>query len=113
VPGATAAELIWLPFRGRPEQRLVEEHGVTLELYRGATAIHEPLLRRPLVTDERVLVASSEGDRITPPDGARRLAAHFRATEVVLPGSHILHFLRVGRRAVFEAAFARMAGVGL
>jgi hypothetical protein len=57
-----------------------------------------------------VLVLSSIGDRIAPPEHAERLARHFRGVHVTLPGGHVL---QLGRRTAFSAIAQRLALLGL
>jgi hypothetical protein len=67
---------------------------------RGALAIHQPLLRAPVVHGDRMLVVCAEGDRITGPSHAERLSNHFGAKLAFFPGAHILQF---GRKEGFSA----------
>jgi len=73
-----------------------------------------PFARKPRVPSDRVLVLAASGDRITPVEHARRLAAHFQAPLKVFPGGHLLQFGRaegfrevgrmLGRLGIFDDA---------
>jgi hypothetical protein len=67
---------------------------------RGALAIHQPLLRAPAVSGDRMLVVCAEGDRITGRSHAERLSNHFGAELAFFPGAHVLQF---GRKEGFSA----------
>src|SRR5262249_33175494 len=47
-----------------------------------------PLSRPPRVDKDRVLVVAAAGDRVTPIEHARLLAAHFQAPLSIFPGGH-------------------------
>jgi pimeloyl-ACP methyl ester carboxylesterase len=72
--------------------------------------VHTPLLRRPLVAPERMLVVAAEGDRIAPPEHAARLAAHFGCEQVRFAGGHVL---QLGRGVAFRALARKLASAGL
>jgi len=69
-----------------------------------------PLARAPLLDAGRVLVLAAEGDRITPLDHARWLAAHFGAPLHLFEGGHILQF---GRGEAFRAVGRLLGKLGL
>jgi pimeloyl-ACP methyl ester carboxylesterase len=73
-------------------------------------AVHTPLDRAPLISGDRVLVVSAEGDRIAPPEHATRLARHFSSEELRFPGGHVLH---IGRAEAFRALARRLAHLGI
>jgi dienelactone hydrolase len=82
------------------------EHG----LQEAALAPVSPVHRKPVVPPERMLVLGAKADRITPLAHARRLAAHFRAPLVTLPGSHLVH---LGRASGFERVFELLTTIGV
>lgn len=87
-----------------------EEQRAQLE---GLDALHRvvsPLARPPRLAPERVLVLAAEGDRITPPEHARWLAAHFHAPLEVFPGGHLLQF---GRAQAFRSIGRMLGRLGL
>jgi pimeloyl-ACP methyl ester carboxylesterase len=79
----------------------------------GLEAVHRavsPLARPSRIAPERVLVLAAEGDRITPIEHARWLAAHFRAPLEIFPGGHIL---QIGRGQAFRSIGRLLGRLGL
>lgn len=64
-----------------------------------ANAVVSPLARPGLVSPERMLVVGAEADRITPIAHAERLAQHFQAPLLRVPGGHLM---QVWRREAFR-----------
>jgi pimeloyl-ACP methyl ester carboxylesterase len=110
IPVASFSDLLWQHNEGRPQRLRAEREGITLELWRAAMAVHTPVLRRPTVTPERMLVISAEGDRIAPCAHAEQLSAHFGCEEVRFAGGHVL---QIGRSEAFRALARRLASAGL
>jgi pimeloyl-ACP methyl ester carboxylesterase len=106
IPVASWPELLWSHGEGQADRARAEKDGITLPLLQQAMSIAAPLERKPMLAPERVLVLSSMGDRIAPPEHAERLAKHFGGVHVTLPGGHVL---QLGRRAAFSAIAQRMA----
>jgi len=90
---------------GTPAEQMTQ-HEALSDAYR----VVSPLSRPPLLPKERVLVVGAVGDRITPLEHARRIAAHFDADLVTFPGGHLL---QLGRGAGFRAILERLATVGI
>jgi dienelactone hydrolase len=59
-----------------------------------ANAIVSPLARPSLVRRERVLIVAAEDDQVTPVVHAERLAVHFDAPLLRVPGGHLLQTWR-------------------
>jgi pimeloyl-ACP methyl ester carboxylesterase len=110
IPVASWPELLWSHGEGQADRQRAERDGITLELLQRAMAVATPLERAPMLDPDRVLVLSSMGDRIAPPEHAERLARHFGGVHVPLPGGHVL---QLGRREAFSAIAQRMALLGL
>jgi hypothetical protein len=68
-----------------------------------------PLARPARLPPERILVAGAEGDRITPPDHARRLADHFGSPLEMFTGGHLL---QLGRAQAFRAVGRLLGRLG-
>jgi pimeloyl-ACP methyl ester carboxylesterase len=75
-----------------------------------ANRIVSPLARPALVDKERILVIGAEADRVTPIRYAERLAAHFDAPMLRLPGGHVL---QAWRAPAFRAVRAMLRRHGL
>jgi dienelactone hydrolase len=71
-----------------------------------ATRIVSPLARPGRVAPERMLVIAAAADRITPIAHAERLARHFDARMLTMPGGHLL---QIGRGDAFRE-MARLLG---
>jgi len=110
IPVASFPDLLWGHGEGSAERARAEREGITREMLRDAMACHTPLLRAPLLSPERVLVMSADGDRIAPPEHATRLARHFGAEELREPGGHLL---QMWRGVAFRAMARRLASLSL
>ena len=87
-----------------------EEQRAQLEGLEAAYRAVSPLARAPRIDPARVLVLGAEGDRITPVEHARWLAAHFGARLHLFHGGHILQF---GRADAFREVGRLLGGLGL
>ncbi len=110
IPVASFPDLFWEYGEGQPERARAEREGITLDMLRAAMSIHTPIARRPKVAPERVLVVAAEGDRISPPSHATRLARHFACEELRFAGGHLL---QLGRGDAFRALARKLAEQGL
>jgi pimeloyl-ACP methyl ester carboxylesterase len=59
-----------------------------------ANWVVSPLARPSLIASDRVIIVSAEADRVTPLAHGERLAAHFGAPLLRLPGGHLLQMWR-------------------
>jgi pimeloyl-ACP methyl ester carboxylesterase len=59
-----------------------------------ANWVVSPLARPPLIASDRVIIVSAQADRVTPLMHGERLAAHFGAPLLRLPGGHLLQMWR-------------------
>ncbi len=87
-----------------------EEQAAQLAALDGAYRAVSPLARPPRIDPARVLVLGAEGDRITPVEHARWLAAHFGARLHLFHGGHILQF---GRAEAFREIGRLLGGLGV
>ena len=92
-------------FTGTPEEQRAQFEALD-RVHRAVS----PLSRPARIDPDRVLVAAAEGDRITPIEHARALAAHFGAPLHVFQGGHILQF---GRAEAFRATGRLLRRLGL
>jgi pimeloyl-ACP methyl ester carboxylesterase len=74
-----------------------------------ANAVVSPLARAPLVAKERLLVIGADADAITPIAHAERIASHWGAPLVRIPGGHLLQF---GRGDAFRAVGKMLGRIG-
>ncbi|HTA15962.1 MAG TPA: hypothetical protein VK781_13985 [Solirubrobacteraceae bacterium] len=75
-----------------------------------ANRVVSPLARPSLVPKERMLVIGAEADQVTPIRYAERLAAHFDAPLLRLPGGHVL---QAWRTPAFRAVRAMLKRNGV
>lgn len=108
IPVASFADVMWSHGEGGAARSRAEAAGVTRDALRAAFEIHCPLERTPLVPFDRRLIIAGIGDRITPPEQARRLAAHWgEPRQHWFPGGHLAQFKR---GEAFRALRAFLAG---
>ena len=84
--------------------------GIDREELDAALAIHSPLAHEPLIGPDRRMIIGGLGDRMAPPDQARKLWEHWgRCRLHWFPGNHVVHFSR-GRYLKEMLGFMRDAG---
>jgi pimeloyl-ACP methyl ester carboxylesterase len=110
IPVASFPDLLWAHGEGRSERARAEREGITVDMLREAMACHTPILRTPMTPGDRMLILNAEGDRIAPPEHARRLTAHFGCQALEFHGGHVL---QVGRSLAFRAIGRRLGALGL
>ncbi len=84
--------------------------GIDESLLEEAFAVHAPLGRPPQLPPERLFVIGGDGDRITPPEHARALIAHWRCQSHWFAGGHLA---QVGRPQAMRAARLQLAAAGV
>lgn len=107
VPLASLADF------ARDDDRLVgtdEDKDEQHRLLENAYAVVSPLARSPRTPRERILVLGSERDAITPIQHAERLATHFGARLIRMPGGHLV---QVGRSEGFRELLRMLARTGV
>lgn len=82
------------------------QHTALASLYEPVSPFGRPSLLPP----NRVMVVGAQGDAITPPYHAKRLASHFGAPLVTFPGGHLL---QIGSRGAWRQVKAFWRGLGL
>lgn len=110
IPAVSMSELMWRHGARSPARRLAKKLGVDRELLDDAFAVHAPLSRPVKLDRERLLIIAGRGDRITPPDQARKLAAHWGDPPVHwFPGGHLA---QIGRGDAFRMIRRHLAELG-
>ncbi len=101
IPAVSMSELMWRHGEHSPARRKAEKAGVSGDLLDEVFKVHAPTTRPPLVARERLMIVAGRGDRITPPDQARALHAHWGECAIHwFPGGHLA---QVGRGDAFRA----------
>ena len=114
IPAVSMADLMWRHGEDSPVRRRAAKAGVTGELLAEVFAVHAPLTRAPRVPEGARFVIAGRGDRITPPDQALALAAHWGVEPLWFDGGHLAQVgrgdaLRTVRRALGTLGFAGRA----
>lgn len=89
IPAVSFSRLMWSHGERSPARRHALRAGITEELLEDAFAVHSPVARPVALPRERLAVVAGRGDRITPPDHARELAAHWGVDIEWFDGGHL------------------------
>jgi pimeloyl-ACP methyl ester carboxylesterase len=111
IPAASMAHVMWSHGETSPQRVRAAKAGITVELLAEAFAVHTPTTRSVRVPRERLFVVAGRGDRITGPEQAEALAAHWGADVLWFDGGHLAQVgrgdaLRTVRRGLSAAGFA-------
>jgi pimeloyl-ACP methyl ester carboxylesterase len=114
IPAVSMAHLMWAHGEDTPARRQAAKAGITADLLAEVFAVHTPTTRPPRVPPQARFVIAGKGDRITPPEQARTLAAHWRSDILWFDGGHLAQVgrgdaLRTVRRALGDLAFTGRA----
>ncbi len=110
IPAVSMADLMWRHGEDSPARRRAASAGVSAELLAEVFAVHAPTTRPVLVPPAHRMIVAGVGDRITPPDQAERLRAHWGDCAIHwFPGGHLA---QVGRGDGFRAIRAQLARAG-
>ena len=94
IPAVSMARLMWRHGEHSPARQRAARAGITEDLLIDAFAVHTPTTRPPRLDRSRLFVIAGKGDRITPPDHAEQLAAHWGVDVRWFDGGHLA---QVGR----------------
>ena len=101
---------MWRPGEDSPSRRGAVDAGVSRELLADVFRVHTPTTRPPLLPRERLTIIAGKGDRITPPEQAERLHAHWGGTLHWFAGGHLA---QVGRADALRAVRRQLDALGL
>lgn len=110
IPAVSMAKLFWSHGETSPVRRRATNAGITEDLLADAFAVHAPLTRPVRLASSRLAVIAGKGDRITPPDQAEALAAHWRVDVAWFEGGHLA---QVGRGDALRAVRRQLGALGL
>jgi pimeloyl-ACP methyl ester carboxylesterase len=111
IPAVSMADLMWRHGELSPSRRRAVQAGVTGEQLADVFEVHAPTTRPPLIARERLMIVAGRGDRITPPDQAERLHAHWGGCALHwFPGGHLA---QVGRGDAFRAIRRQLDALAL
>ncbi|MDX2087920.1 MAG: hypothetical protein SFX73_08725 [Kofleriaceae bacterium] len=109
IPAVSMARLIWRHGEHDASRIRAAKAGVTEDLLVDAFAVHTPTTRPVRLPRERLAVVAGRGDRITPPDQAEMLAAHWGVQVSWFDGGHLA---QVGRGDALRAVRRQLGGLG-
>jgi pimeloyl-ACP methyl ester carboxylesterase len=111
IPAVSMARLMWRHGETSPMRLRAAKAGITEDLLVDAFAVHAPTTRPARLPRTHLAVIAGRGDRITPPDQAEALAAHWGVDIAWFDGGHLAQVgrgdaLRDVRRQLGALAFA-------
>ncbi|HVK85114.1 MAG TPA: hypothetical protein VM513_13450 [Kofleriaceae bacterium] len=109
IPAVSMARLMWRHGEHSASLLRAAKAGITEDLLSDAFAVHTPTTRPVRLPRERLAVVAGRGDRITPPDQAEALAAHWG---VDISWFHGGHLAQVGRGDALRAVRRQLGGLG-
>ncbi len=110
IPAVSMARLMWRHGENSPARRRATKAGITEELLGEVFAVHAPTTRPVKLGPDRLAVIAGRGDRITPPDQAEMLAAHWGVDTLWFEGGHLA---QVGRGDALRSVRRKLAALGL
>ena len=109
IPAVSMSSLMWRHGEDSPVRRHAAKAGITEELLANAFAVHAPTTRPARLPVERLFVIAGRGDRITPPEQAEALAAHWHTPILWFDGGHLA---QVGRGDALRTVRRALGGLG-
>lgn len=109
IPAVSMSRLFWRHGEHSPQRARAAKAGITEDMLADAFAVHAPLTRPARLPREHLAVIAGRGDRITPPDQAEALAAHWDVPILWFDGGHLA---QVGRGEALRAVRRQLAGLG-
>jgi len=109
IPAVSFARLMWRHGEHTPARARAAKAGISEDLLADAFAVHMPTTRPARLPRERLFVIAGRGDRITPPEHAEALAAHWGVDVRWFDGGHLAQIgrgdpIREVRRALGQLA---------
>jgi pimeloyl-ACP methyl ester carboxylesterase len=109
IPAVSMAKLMWRHGENSPARVRASKAGITEDLLVDAFAVHAPTTRPSRVPRERLSVIAGRGDRITPPEQAEALAAHWGVPIAWFDGGHLA---QVGRGDALRDVRRKLGALG-
>ncbi|MCX5744360.1 MAG: hypothetical protein NT062_17865 [Proteobacteria bacterium] len=110
IPAVSFSRLMWSHGESSPARKHAVRAGISEDLLEEAFAVHAPVTRPPLVAREARAVIAGRGDRITPADHARELAAHWGVDIDWFDGGHLA---QLGRGEAVRDVRRRLGALAL
>lgn len=109
IPAVSMAHLMWRHGEQSAMRKKAISAGITEDLLVDAFAVHTPTTRPVRLAPERLAIVAGHGDRITPPDQAEALAAHWGVGISWFEGGHLA---QVGRNDALRTVRQQLGGLG-
>ena len=109
IPAVSMSKLFWRHGENSPQRIRAAKAGITEDMLADAFAVHAPLSRPARLPRERLAVIAGRGDRITPPEQAEALAAHWNVPILWFDGGHLA---QVGRGDALRDVRRQLTGLG-
>jgi pimeloyl-ACP methyl ester carboxylesterase len=110
IPAVSMSRLFWGHGAHSATRLRAEKAGITEELLADAFEVHAPTTRPPRVPIDRRFVIAGHGDRITPPEQAQMLAAHWGTEILWFEGGHLA---QIGRSEALRTVRRSLGALGL
>jgi len=110
IPAVSMAKLFWRHGENSPTRLRAAKAGITEDLLADVFAVHAPTTRPARLSPDRLAVVAGRGDRITPPDQAETLAAHWGVAVQWFDGGHLA---QVGRGDALREVRRQLGALGL
>jgi dienelactone hydrolase len=110
IPAVSMSSLMWRHGESSPQRKKALAAGITEDLLADAFAVHAPTTRPAAIARDRLFVIAGRGDRITPPDQAEALAAHWGVDIAWFEGGHLA---QLGRDRALRATRQKLGALGL
>lgn len=109
IPAVSMSRLFWRHGEHSAQRLRAAKAGITEDMLADAFAVHAPLTRPVRVPRGHLAVVAGKGDRITPPDQAESLAAHWGVEIQWFDGGHLA---QVGRGDALRTVRRQLGGLG-
>jgi hypothetical protein len=110
IPAVSMAKLMWRHGEHNPTRAKAAKAGITEDLLIDTFAVHTPTTRPVRIPRDRLAVIAGRGDRITPPEEAEALAAHWGVPIEWFDGGHVA---QVGRSDALRTVRRQLGALGL
>lgn len=109
IPAVAMARLMWRHGEHSQARARAIKAGISEDLLAEAFEVHAPTTRPVRLPRERLAVIAGRGDRVTPPDQAELLAAHWGVEVAWFEGGHLA---QLGRGEALRAVRRQLGGLG-
>jgi len=109
IPAVAMAKVMWSHGAHSPVRARAAKAGIDEDLLAQAFEVHAPTTRPARVPADRRFVIAGKGDRITPPEQAEALAAHWGTEVLWFEGGHLA---QIGRSDAMRTVRRSLGALG-